>query len=1435
MDIGTLTGQLEIEDNLSSVLNAASSTVRKFADGFDSLASGIMVGGAAIVGTFTAITGAIIALGNRGSDVNDVAASFERFSGSATAAGDTLLKMQEGVLGTVSNFDLMKNASKLLAADVKLTSDQFGTLTQAAFVLQNEGLGSTKEMLDLVSQALLTGRTRSLEMKIGKIDLKKAEEDYARSLGVGRQQLTEIGKTEARRTAILDALNKKVRDAGAQQRDFGEMMEFAITSIKNWGDELASQVAKSSNVINAVKAIGDALSNAFGGSGQAALERIVGWINRFADLVARYAPIVINWVANIIDRIRNIYETVLAYWDTVPDWFKKIAKEATVAAGVLYLSGKAIGSVSEATSDAVSVGASYATMVSGTRDTVLSMIELQTHLAAGFWNTTRGITAQIGKFGLFRTIGIYLAPAVTSVTSLTSAIGGLGAAIGVWFLTPMGLVLAGIPLLVGGLRLLTGSWEFLLVPLRPVWEGLKLVWQGMQDVYTIVTNLGPVLNDLWQNFLDLNPAVRALGDAFVYTANIITGYVKGKIKSDLAELQYIMETAKTSFSTFGPGTIVGPALRGIGTALDFLHRKAEAIRALQTKVAGFQSGLTELPGQTLTIPTLPSAPSRPSGRGSDELIKNDFADRVQSLAKSWQQATQSAKIFTAAFGSLSAAQRENYEIQKLLAPEINKMIAAQQKVTPAMLAVRDAELQTRMERIESQKVWLEGNNLTQGQISRMQELGMSLEDIAGQYGVATDALSAYTAQLQQSEQRRLANASFEAELLSQRERDARRKEQIEISSNKAIADSERDLNDYIRKQTLTTTEYEIDQIQRAATEQIAQFSASGASAEAIKSYSDLVLSLSEKRTRSLMVDEDVLRSHSRRTLQDIADRARRTYLTMANDPVNYSKATVREFKRIADEAQRAADGTKSAWQTAYEALGNIGTILDNIPGKFSEIAAVAARAGQAIMDNLATGDWVGALVSGATAVINIFGKLFGAAREGRKEIEKFADSFDTIKPGTGFDELHDKLLELGPAGEQMWVKLTQGVPAGNKEAAERAIGEVRAALEALDSDIQKYSLTWTDLANAQSGSNKAAKDLLDSYKRLTGAGYDQDKVLKAMSGDLNAYITNAIKAGTKIPQAMQPIIEQFIRMGGLTKDAANALLGLADDGVPSLDEIRQAAERYGLSLDQLGPKVKQLQITETADQIVKDFQTLTAAGVPFDVLINTIPESARKAQKALDDLLAKGYDKEPVGSSHWQEYKEALDAVGEATKGMGQQIQTLVTDTLKYGLELPSSLKPIIEQMIDMGALVDENGDKLMDTSRLNWATPIEEMFETLITKLDEFIDKLLSLNGIVVKPKVEPDVRQPEGFTYHPDDIVLTPEVVEPSYYAEGTDDARGKVINFAPRGTDVIPAMLTPGETVGPVDKEPSKVVIELDRRWLADILVPEIPGAVKRVGIR
>ena len=82
------------------------------------------------------------------------------------------------------------------------------------------------------------------------------------------------------------------------------------------------------------------------------------------------------------------------------------------------------------------------------------------------------------------------------------------------------------------------------------------------------------------------------------------------------------------------------------------------------------------------------------------------------------------------------------------------------------------------------------------------------------------------------------------------------------------------------------------------------------------------------------------------------------------------------------------------------------------------------------------------IVTAAATAVNAIKALWSAVdrNKGRDAVEDFADSFG------GFDALHAKLLEMGDAGEALWVKLTQGVGRNNPEQAARIIAEVEAAL-----------------------------------------------------------------------------------------------------------------------------------------------------------------------------------------------------------------------------------------------------------------------------------------------------------------------------------------------------------------------------------------------------
>ena len=267
-------------------------------------------------------------------------------------------------------------------------------------------------------------------------------------------------------------------------------------------------------------------------------------------------------------------------------------------------------------------------------------------------------------------------------------------------------------------------------------------------------------------------------------------------------------------------------------------------------------------------------------------------------------------------------------------------------------------------------------------------------------------------------------------------------------------------------------------------------------------------------------------------------------------------------------------------------------------------------------------------------------------------------------------------------------------------------------------------------------------------------------------------------------------IEEYLRLVGL----ANA------NPMPSLADITAAAERYGLTLDQLGSKVRQLSINEQANQVIKDFELLVSAGADAGTLLTFIPESSRVAQAALEALRLKGYDTAAEGSDNWKEYQKALDDVANSTKGMGEQVQELVIQALKYGLELPEAMRPLAQAMIDAGLLTDETGEKMSDLSRLTFAKDLGTMFEELMIKLGQLIDTIGGVGSAVAKiPRnIEVDVHG----RYYPPDIPENPDRLNA---AGGGLVTAGTILRragggpvFTPQGSDIVPAMLTPGERV-------------------------------------
>lgn len=225
------------------------------------------------------------------------------------------------------------------------------------------------------------------------------------------------------------------------------------------------------------------------------------------------------------------------------------------------------------------------------------------------------------------------------------------------------------------------------------------------------------------------------------------------------------------------------------------------------------------------------------------------------------------------------------------------------------------------------------------------------------------------------------------------------------------------------------------------------------------------------------------------------------------------------------------------------------------------------------------------------------------------------------------------------------------------------------------------------------------------------AGKEADAQIKAMQSELLATygsLENIRKAGGAAGAALVDAwgsknvagLQHFTRLTQEFTQAVDDNKRAFDEANPSLATITEAAARYGLALDDLGPKVQQLRIDEAANQIVQDFKILSNAGADTGVII----------------------------------------------AAMGGELQELVNHARKTGASLPAALRPILTHMVEAGKLTDDAGNKLDDLGSLTFAETLNEQIGGLVDTMKDLITTIKdgiggaldSIGNKVVSPVVK-------------------------------------------------------------------------------------------------
>lgn len=199
---------------------------------------------------------------------------------------------------------------------------------------------------------------------------------------------------------------------------------------------------------------------------------------------------------------------------------------------------------------------------------------------------------------------------------------------------------------------------------------------------------------------------------------------------------------------------------------------------------------------------------------------------------------------------------------------------------------------------------------------------------------------------------------------------------------------------------------------------------------------------------------------------------------------------------------------------------------------------------------------------------------------------------------------------------------------------------------------------WGKLTNAE---GRKVNDMRDAFQATFG-GFDQmaAKAQKAGYQVERLLSTNKIKDFEREMQAMTRAIE--------FQDQAMATL-------------EQTAEKYGLTIDELGPAWARQELDKKAQELFKDFQVLTSAGVDVDTVILR----------------------------------------------MGDSINAFVQQALATGTEIPAAMAPMLQRMVEMGLLTDKNGTVITDleTAGVKFAMTMSEGFQALISEVKQLTDAI--------------------------------------------------------------------------------------------------------------
>lgn len=247
-------------------------------------------------------------------------------------------------------------------------------------------------------------------------------------------------------------------------------------------------------------------------------------------------------------------------------------------------------------------------------------------------------------------------------------------------------------------------------------------------------------------------------------------------------------------------------------------------------------------------------------------------------------------------------------------------------------------------------------------------------------------------------------------------------------------------------------------------------------------------------------------------------------------------------------------------------------------------------------------------------------------------------------------------------------------------------------------------------------------------------------------------------------------------------EETNELLALPET---AWEKTREAAERYGLTVEELGPAFAEAQLHEQAGQLLQDFRLLEASGADMDA------------------VMAK----------------------------MGPNVSEFVQQSIRAGVAVPEAMRPMLEQMAEAGTLLDENGNAItnLEDAGVTFAKTMDEMFTDLVDKIDQLVNALLGINDVNVAPNVptpgtgrdRPPHQDQDGRTYQQG-------FYTPSMPGSRAQDGGTNIRVHEGEEVSVVPASMSDGGA----GEQPLQVVVHIGPEKLYDMVTKATKAGQVRV---